>query len=253
MPHILELLQLSSHKEFPRVGLRISFPHALCPFAYICQNQNQDYQVGISVLSYFSISKQLIVLFFPHIHITYSIQMQMQLQMQVSPYLLYTLTVSGVAYLFKLRNVSAYSSLSAFPRDEFMQFNLQEYSNNASITSVAAAAGCLVVGRNDGSVACFQLGSLHAAAPGMYAIILLSSTYYIFILFFFFAPFVDISLHFFLLLGFVHELRDDSGIGRLWGFMSRYQLFFWNLFRYMRNFCCVILYAHAHLMYQKEK
>ena len=24
-------------------------------------------------------------------------------------------------------------------------------------------------------------------------------------------------------LGFVHELRDDSGMGRLWGFMSRYQ------------------------------
>lgn len=26
---------------------------------------------------------------------------------------------------------------------------------------------------------------------------------------------------FFTILGFIHELRDDAGIGRLWGFMSR--------------------------------
>ncbi|KAK1571816.1 hypothetical protein Q3G72_023439 [Acer saccharum] len=46
--------------------------------------------------------------------------------------------------------------------------------------------GCLVLGRNDGSLFSFQLGILHPTDPG-----------------------------------FVHQLRDDSGIGRFWGLMSR--------------------------------
>ena len=36
------------------------------------------------------------------------------------PYLLYVLTVSGVAYLLKIRNVSAYTSVSVFPVDELL-------------------------------------------------------------------------------------------------------------------------------------
>jgi hypothetical protein len=41
-PKTLELLQLSATKDFPgTTGLRITFPHALCPFAYVCQNQSQ--------------------------------------------------------------------------------------------------------------------------------------------------------------------------------------------------------------------
>ncbi|KAF2314379.1 hypothetical protein GH714_025859 [Hevea brasiliensis] len=103
LPRAIELLELSANKEFPRIGLRIAFPDALCPFAYICKNES--------------------------------------------------------------------------------------YLNNSTITSVAATPGCLVVGKNDGSVACFQLGSLDQTAPG-----------------------------------FVYELRNDLGISRLWGFVSRGQM-----------------------------
>ncbi|CAI0427991.1 unnamed protein product [Linum tenue] len=147
-PNVLELLELSAESEFPKIGLRITFPDSLSSFAHIHQNQQDG-----STLT--------------------------------NPYTLYVLTVSGVAYLIKLRTISAYSSTSVFPGDELFQFDLTSYSN-APITSVAASAGCLVVGRNDGSIACFRLSLLNHAVPG-----------------------------------FVNELRDDSGINRLWGFMSR--------------------------------
>ncbi|CAI0428017.1 unnamed protein product [Linum tenue] len=147
-PNVLELLELSAESEFPKIGLRITFPDSLTSFAHIHQNQQDG-----STLT--------------------------------NPYTLYVLTVSGVAYLIKLRTISAYSSTSVFPGDELFQFDLTSYSN-APITSVAASAGCLVVGRNDGSIACFRLSLLNHAVPG-----------------------------------FVNELRDDSGINRLWGFMSR--------------------------------
>lgn len=39
LPHALELLELSANKEFPMMGLRITFPDALSPFAFVCQNQ----------------------------------------------------------------------------------------------------------------------------------------------------------------------------------------------------------------------
>eukprot|EP00257_Ricinus_communis_P019155 XP_015578065.1 nuclear pore complex protein NUP160 isoform X1 [Ricinus communis] len=147
LPCAIELLELSADKKFLKIGLRITFSDALYPFAYICKNE-----------------------FGPPAY----------------PYLLYALTVTGVAYGFKLRNVSGYTSSSTFAQDEVIEFNLQSYLNNVTITSVSATAGCLAVGRNDGSVACFQLGSLDQNAPG-----------------------------------FVHELRDDLSISRLWGFMSR--------------------------------
>ncbi|CAN1842205.1 Nuclear pore complex protein NUP160 [Linum perenne] len=147
-PNILELLQLSVQSEFPKIGLRIAFPDALAPFAHIQQNQD-----GSSLNN---------------------------------PYSLYVLTVSGVAYLIKLRTVPAYSTLSVFPRDELFDFDLTSYSVNAPIKSVAATTGCLVVGRGDGSVGCFRLSLLNHMVPG-----------------------------------FVNELRDDPGISRLWGFMSR--------------------------------
>lgn len=38
-PQSLELLELNASKEFPRVGLRFTFPHALFPFAFICKNE----------------------------------------------------------------------------------------------------------------------------------------------------------------------------------------------------------------------
>ncbi|XP_012434287.1 nuclear pore complex protein NUP160 isoform X1 [Gossypium raimondii] len=102
-----------------------------------------------------------------------------------SHYLLYTVTISGIAYFIKLSK----DLTSIFSRDELIELDARAYSNcNEPITCMAANLGCLLLGRNDGSVTCFQLGSLHQTAPG-----------------------------------FVSELRDDSGVslGRLWGFMSR--------------------------------
>ncbi|GMI73078.1 SUPPRESSOR OF AUXIN RESISTANCE1, NUCLEOPORIN 160, ARABIDOPSIS NUCLEOPORIN 160 [Hibiscus trionum] len=102
-----------------------------------------------------------------------------------SHYLLYTVTVSGIAYFIKLsKDLTSFCSM-----DELVELDLRAYSNsNEPITCIAANPGCLLLGRNDGSVTCFQLGSLHQTAPG-----------------------------------FVSELRDDSGVslGRFWGFMSR--------------------------------
>ncbi|QCE06004.1 nuclear pore complex protein NUP160 [Vigna unguiculata] len=150
LPHSLELLELAASKEFPRVGLRFTFPDALCPFAFICKNE-------ISGASRF-------------------------------PYLLYVLTVSGVAYLLRIRNISAYASISIVPVDELLEVNVRGYIANhaAAITAVTATAGGLVVGTSDGSVFCFQLGVLDPSAPG-----------------------------------FVHELRDEAGITRLWGLIPR--------------------------------
>ncbi|KAI3923172.1 hypothetical protein MKW92_020270 [Papaver armeniacum] len=104
-----------------------------------------------------------------------------------NPYLLYTLTISGIAYVIQLRNLCDYASCTIYPQNEFMEFDLKANSQpDTTITSVAASKGCLVVGRSDGSVGCFHLGILDPSSPG-----------------------------------FVNELRDDAGIGRLWGFMSR--------------------------------
>lgn len=84
------------------------------------------------------------------------------------PYLLYVLTVSGVAYLLKIRNVSVYASVSVFPVDELLEVNVRGYIPNhaATITAVTATVGGLVVGTSDGSVFCFQLGVLDSSAPG---------------------------------------------------------------------------------------
>ncbi|XP_021903530.1 nuclear pore complex protein NUP160-like [Carica papaya] len=147
-PHTLELVQLSAGEEFPATGLRLNFPHGLSPFAFIFKDQ-----IGSTSRNFCS---------------------------------LYALTVTGVAYLLKLSSISAYASCSVFPQDDFVEVNLPAYSNYEPVTSVTAMPGCLVVGRGDGSVACFQLGTLHQTASG-----------------------------------FVHELRDHSAIGRLWGLVSR--------------------------------
>ncbi|XP_019461186.1 PREDICTED: nuclear pore complex protein NUP160 [Lupinus angustifolius] len=148
----LELLELNASKEIPKVGLRFNFPVALCPFAFICKNQ---IATGSSIY----------------------------------PYLLYVLTVTGVAYLLKIRKVSVYASSSStiLPVDELLELDLKDYiPYNVTITAMSATTGCLVIGRSDGSVFCFQFGGLDQSAPG-----------------------------------FVHELRDEAGISRLWGLMSR--------------------------------
>ncbi|KAL9253690.1 Nuclear pore complex protein NUP160-like protein [Drosera capensis] len=101
------------------------------------------------------------------------------------PYMLYSLSVSGVAYCFQLRNVSEYTSSLGFSPDEIIFFEIQNLFG--PITAIAATSGCLVVGREDGSVSCFQLGLLDSNSPG-----------------------------------FMHHLRDDAALTRLWSFVSRF-------------------------------
>ncbi|KAK9145964.1 hypothetical protein Sjap_005867 [Stephania japonica] len=148
LPHVLELLELSPSNDFPSVGLRLVFQDALCPFAFIWQDETRS-STGIQ-------------------------------------YFLYALTVSGIAYLFQLKNVCDYASCSTFPQNKFVGVNLQAITQAEAITAVAATKGRLLIGRQDGSINCFQLGTLDKDAPG-----------------------------------FMHELRDDSGIGRIWSLMAR--------------------------------
>ncbi|XP_043712861.1 nuclear pore complex protein NUP160 isoform X2 [Telopea speciosissima] len=148
LPHVVELIEISACKEFPRIGLRLSFPHALSPFAFICKNEAKS-TVGNS-------------------------------------YLLYALEVSGVAYILKLRNICTYVSCSLFPRSELVEVNVQTDPQVGAVTAVAATVGCLVLGRQDGSISCFRLGAFDQTP-----------------------------------LDLMHELRDDVGIGRFWGLMAR--------------------------------
>ncbi|XP_050381591.1 nuclear pore complex protein NUP160 isoform X2 [Argentina anserina] len=141
LPHALELFELCPDKEFPKLGLRITFPQALSSSVFLCKNE-----IDVGSRSH--------------------------------PYLLYALTVAGVAYLLRLGTVSNYASSSVV-----REISLHPHGPIAS--AAATTTGCLVVGRNDGSLACFQL-TLESNAPG-----------------------------------FLQELRDDPGIGSLWGFMSR--------------------------------
>lgn len=78
--------------------------------------------------------------------------------------MLYALTISGVAYLIRLRNIYDYS---LFPANDILEYNTQIEPHHGAITAVAARAGCLVVGRIDGSISCFQLGILDPIAPGL--------------------------------------------------------------------------------------
>ncbi|KAK9093640.1 hypothetical protein Scep_025109 [Stephania cephalantha] len=148
LPHVLELLEFSPRNDFPSVGLRLVFQDALCPFAFIWQDESRS-STG-------------------------------------NPYFLYALTVSGIAYVFQLKNVCDYASCSTFPQNKFVGVNLQAITQAEAITAVAATKGCLLIGRPDGSINCFQLGTLDKDAPG-----------------------------------FMHELRDDGGIGRIWSLMAR--------------------------------
>ncbi|XP_017229285.1 nuclear pore complex protein NUP160 isoform X1 [Daucus carota subsp. sativus] len=147
-PRQLEILEFCDTKEFPRVGLQIQFPDALSPFAVICENEMR-YGSGY-------------------------------------PYILYALTVSGVAYLIKLKPSLSYASSTVLPQTEIMELNVKLYAHYEAITAAAATAGCFMIGGNDGSVGCFQFGTLDPGAPG-----------------------------------FVRELRNDAGFSRLWGLMSR--------------------------------
>ncbi|KAL4564311.1 hypothetical protein LXL04_028371 [Taraxacum kok-saghyz] len=147
-PNILEIVEFHSFEEFSRVGLRIEFTSALCPFALICKNE-----VSSS---------------------------------PVNPYILYALTVTGVAYLIRLNNITSYASCTVFPPSDVVELAIQNYGDYGAITAMSATAGCLVIGGRTGLVGCFRLGILDPSDPG-----------------------------------FLHELRDDSSLGRLWSKFSR--------------------------------
>ncbi|XP_068656473.1 nuclear pore complex protein NUP160 isoform X2 [Aristolochia californica] len=147
-PKTLELLELAPCKEIPKTGLRLIFQDSLCPFAFICDNE--------------------------------------AVTRGENAYCLYILTISGVAYLLKLRNFASYVSGSIFLQNELEEIDVQAYQQLGHITSVAATYGCLLVGRHDGSISCFQLGIVSQSSPG-----------------------------------FVHDLQDDAGMGRLWGLVTR--------------------------------
>lgn len=78
-------------------------------------------------------------------------------------YLLYAITELGTAYLFKLGNLSSYTSGSVFSQSDLVEFDVQM---DLKITAVAATFGCLLLGRQDGSVTCYKLGILEQSAPG---------------------------------------------------------------------------------------
>lgn len=142
------MVELFASKEFPETGLHLVFQDALCPFAFLCKNEIQSTAGNV--------------------------------------YLLYVLTVSGVAYCLNLRSPFTYVSGSNFPQDELVEFDMQTHTQIGKVTAVTATSGCLVTGRQDGSIGCYRLGLLDPRAPD-----------------------------------FVNELRDDVGIGRLWNIMSR--------------------------------
>ncbi|CAN4110826.1 unnamed protein product [Withania somnifera] len=127
-PNVLEIMKFCGHKEFPKTGLQVVFPEELFPFAVICKNE-----------------------------MTFS---------SVKPYLLHAMTVTGVAYLIKLENISNYVSSSHLQSDDFVEFNTLTHPNQGAATTVAGIAELMVVGRSDGSVGCFKLGILDQQAPG---------------------------------------------------------------------------------------
>ncbi|PWA68371.1 nucleoporin [Artemisia annua] len=173
-PNVLEIVEFNTSSELAGVGLRIEFMSGLCPFALICKNE----------------------VFFPfHIcnpfclHAQFLIEHYLLLQYSSSsrnPYLLYTMSVSGVAYLIRLKGVASYESYSVIPPNEVVELNPQIFGVRGGITHIAAIAGIFVIGQPDGSVVCFRLGSLDITSPG-----------------------------------FLHELRDDSIATRFLSLFSR--------------------------------
>ncbi|ONK68142.1 uncharacterized protein A4U43_C05F7880 [Asparagus officinalis] len=146
--NVLEIFEVFACREMPEKGLHIVFQDELSPFAFLCLNEFQS-QAG-------------------------------------ETYCLYALTVSGVAYLLHLQRPFLYISGSNFPTNDVIEVTVQTPAQIAKITSAAATSGCLLTGRMDGSISCYQLGKLDPKAPG-----------------------------------FMSEIRDDLGISRLWNLMSR--------------------------------
>ncbi|CAM8909130.1 unnamed protein product [Rhodiola kirilowii] len=142
--NVVELVEFCADCDLPRIGLRVVFPSDLFESVYVCKEEIGS-KNGDCVQ-------------------------------------LYALTVSGLAYCLLVKSFSTYKSCSIFPRDQILHINLHNYQHHGAITMVAAKTGQFLVGRDDGSVGCFQLQAT---------------------------------------TGHVHELRDDGGISRLWGLIAR--------------------------------
>lgn len=80
--------------------------------------------------------------------------------------MLYTLTISGVAYLIRLRRNLDYGTSSFVPVSQVLEYNTQVQPHSGAVMAVAASEGCLLIGRSDGSISCFQLGILDPSTPG---------------------------------------------------------------------------------------
>ncbi|GJY39157.1 hypothetical protein Tco_0425521, partial [Tanacetum coccineum] len=78
-----------------------------------------------------------------------------------NPYMLYTTSVNGVVRLIHLNNVTDYRSGSVCDVEEL---NIHSFHVRGTITSIAATAGFVVIGKHDGWVGCFRLGSLESAS-----------------------------------------------------------------------------------------
>lgn len=83
------------------------------------------------------------------------------------PHMLYALTVSGVAYVVKLKPSLSYASSAVLLQSEIMEFNVKSYTQYKVITAAAATAGFFLVGGTDGLVRCFRFGALEPGAPGV--------------------------------------------------------------------------------------
>ncbi|KAJ1698216.1 hypothetical protein LUZ63_006728 [Rhynchospora breviuscula] len=149
IPNAIELFDVWPSKEFPSSGLRLVFKDTLYPFAFLYKNEVK----GGSIT-------------------TYS---------------LVTVTVSGFAYLCNIHSPSSYSPGSTLPANDSLEISVRSNAHLGEITAVTATPGCLVIGRQDGSISCYQLGKIDPNSPG-----------------------------------FSYELRDDAVIGRiLRNFVSR--------------------------------
>lgn len=73
-------------------------------------------------------------------------------------FVLCAITVSGVVYVIRVKNFSSYVSGSVLPENDVDEFDVQRQNQVGRFRAVAATLGCLAVGREDGTISCFQLG-----------------------------------------------------------------------------------------------
>lgn len=159
-PNVLEVIELSPSKEFPSFGLRLAFQEALSPFAFLCEREVCSFMTPYTNRCFHELSGTL------ETRLLTSVAMQGRRQGELV-YMLYVLTVSGVALLCHLRSPFSYVSGSVLHQDDIAEFNLQTQAQSAKVTAVTAKPGCIVIGRQDGSICSYSLGKLAPNSPGV--------------------------------------------------------------------------------------